>query len=130
VVKIIYRRMYNMKTNYGNKFSGEKTYGIQGLRPSLIISDEVVTKEVSIDEEEILQPDPRSDVGKEEGFVTTEALNLREKPTKDSNVKHVLKKDDVLLIRGQKDGWVDVQHAQTGVEGFVMAEFIFIARID
>jgi len=122
--------MYKMKTNYNKNFSEEKKYGIQGLKQTLMVADEV-----AIEKEE--DQEPKIDVRKtlfpphlKEGLVNTTALNLREKPTKDSAVKHVLKRDDVLIIRGIKDDWVDVQHTKTGIEGFVMEDFVFIARVD
>ncbi len=121
----------NNANNY-NKFSRAEKLNqisqkeeIKGDKPKLIIVDEVVGEK-----EEEAQPDPKSDVGKEEGLVTMAALNIREKPTKDSVVKYVLKKDDVVLIKGQKDEWFNIKHVKTGIEGYVMAEFVFVARID
>ena len=87
---------------------------------------EVKVEEVKVEEakEEILAPVEETNT-KKFVVVTTDRLNVRKGPSKDTEVLNIVSKDEKLLINDPKlvKGFYSIT-TSSGIKGYVMKEFV------
>ena len=88
--------------------------------------EEVKVEEVKIEEakEEIVSPVEETNT-KKFVVVTTDRLNVRKGPSKDTEVLNIVSKDEKLLINDPKliEGFYSIT-TSSGIKGYVMKEFV------
>ena len=87
---------------------------------------EVKVEEVKIEEakEEVVAPVEETNT-KKFVVVTTDRLNVRKGPSKDTEVLNIVSKDEKLLINDPKliEGFYSIT-TSSGIKGYVMKEFV------
>lgn len=92
------------------------------------VKEEIVApvKEVKVEEakEEIVSPVEETNT-KKFVVVTTDRLNVRKGPSKDTEVLNIISKDEKLLINDPKlvKGFYSIT-TSSGIKGYVMKEFV------
>ena len=88
--------------------------------------EEVKIEEVKIEEvkEEVVAPVEETNT-KKFVVVTTDRLNVRKGPSKDTEVLNIVSKDEKLLINDPKliEGFYSIT-TSSGIKGYVMKEFV------
>ena len=92
------------------------------------VKEEIITpvEEVKVEEakEEIIAPVEKTNT-KKFVVVTTDRLNVRKGPSKDTEVLNIVSKDEKLLINDPKlvKGFYSIT-TSSGIKGYVMKEFV------
>lgn len=90
------------------------------------VKEEIVApvEEAKVEEEEVVAPVEETNT-KKFVVVTTDRLNVRKGPSKDTEVLNIVSKDEKLLINDPKliEGFYSIT-TSSGIKGYVMKEFV------
>ena len=99
---------------------------VEEVKEEIIAPVEEVKEEVKIEEvkEEVVAPIEETNT-KKFVVVTTDRLNVRKGPSKDTEVLNIVSKDEKLLINNSKliEGFYSIT-TSSGIKGYVMKEFV------
>lgn len=99
---------------------------VEEVKEEIITPVEEVKEEVKIEEvkEEVVAPIEETNT-KKFVVVTTDRLNVRKGPSKDTEVLNIVSKDEKLLINNSKliEGFYSIT-TSSGIKGYVMKEFV------
>ena len=99
---------------------------VEEVKEEIIAPVEEVKEEVKIEEvkEEVVAPIEETNT-KKFVVVTTDRLNVRKGPSKDTEVLNIVSKDEKLLINDPKliEGFYSIT-TSSGIKGYVMKEFV------
>ena len=99
---------------------------VEEVKEEIIAPVEEVKEEVKIEEvkEEVVAPVEEINT-KKFVVVTTDRLNVRKGPSKDTEVLNIVSKDEKLLINNSKliEGFYSIT-TSSGIKGYVMKEFV------
>ena len=99
---------------------------VEEVKEEIIAPVEEVKEEVKIEEvkEEVVAPIEETNT-KKFVVVTTDRLNVRKGPSKDTEVLNIVSKDEKLLINNPKliKGFYSIT-TSSGIKGYVMKEFV------
>ena len=99
---------------------------VKEVKEEIVAPVEEVKEEVKIEEvkEEVVAPVEETNT-KKFVVVTTDRLNVRKGPSKDTEVLNIVSKDEKLLINDPKliEGFYSIT-TSSGIKGYVMKEFV------
>ena len=99
---------------------------VKEVKEEIVAPVEEVKEEVKIEEvkEEVVAPVEETNT-KKFVVVTTDRLNVRKGPLKDTEVLNIVSKDEKLLINDPKlvKGFYSIT-TSSGIKGYVMKEFV------
>ena len=99
---------------------------VKEVKEEIVAPVEEVKEEVKVEEvkEEIVAPVEETNT-KKFVVVTTDRLNVRKGPSKDTEVLNIVSKDEKLLINDPKliEGFYSIT-TSSGIKGYVMKEFV------
>ena len=98
---------------------------VEEVKEEIVAPVEEVKEEVKEEaKEEIVAPVEETNT-KKFVVVTTDRLNVRKSPSKDTEVLNIVSKDEKLLINNPKliEGFYSIT-TSSGIKGYVMKEFV------